>query len=161
MLKTLSHMLERVRDICGGPGGSHETGFQRKSQDELGELARSFNRFLEKLHDMIGEVAGDTWQTGWIERENVALRGRNRPRKARTARRDAACGDGSGGDGYTVEEVSRNSTEAAAAARQASEIAHAGGVTVKETQEQIPQSLRESGRSGRAWWRAWASDRIR
>jgi len=129
--------------------GISRNGFPAESQDELGELARSFNRFLEKLHDMIGEVAGDTWQLAGssekmshsaAEQAKESQKQRDETQHVATAVEEMDT---------AVEEVSRNSTEAAAAARQASEIAHAGGVTVKETQEQIRRACVSLGGAAR------------
>jgi len=136
ILNTLRNMMERVHDIAEGQGDLTKR-IPVEGNDELGELARTFNTFLERLHDMMAEVAGDTVQlagsSGAMSQASAEQARESQNQRSQTQQVATAVKEMD----LAVEEVSRNSTEAAAAARHAAEIAHAGGVTLKETHEQV------------------------
>ncbi len=136
VLTALEQMQERVRDIAEGQGDLTKR-VSADNQDELGDLGRAFNTFLQKLHDMIAEVAGNTEQlaaaSGTMsqsatEQAQESQNQRDQTQQVAIAMREMD---------EAVEQVSQNSSDAATAARQATEIAHAGGTILKETQEQV------------------------
>src|SRR5271165_1912135 len=59
--KALNSMLSMVRDLADGEGDLTKR-LEIASHDELGELARGFNTFLDKVHSIISQVAGTAEQ---------------------------------------------------------------------------------------------------
>jgi methyl-accepting chemotaxis protein len=148
VLATLSQMLERVRDIAEGQGDLTKRVLV-ENHDELGELARAFNAFLEKLHGMIAQVAGDTRQlagaSGTMSQSAAEQASESQKQHAQTQHVATAVHEMD----QAIEQVSRNSVDAAAAARQSAEIAQAGGRILKETQEQVRAACATLGGAAR------------
>ncbi len=66
ILRPLLQIKQNLDDMAQGDGDlTHRLPIT--SQDELGELATSFNRFVEKIHSLVQQVAGTTTQlTGLV-----------------------------------------------------------------------------------------------
>ncbi len=61
ILRPLLQIKQNLDDMAQGDGDlTHRLPIT--SQDELGELATSFNRFVEKIHSLVQQVAGTTTQ---------------------------------------------------------------------------------------------------
>jgi len=148
ILASLGLMLERVHDIAEGEGDLTKRVYA-KYQDELGELACSFNAFLDKLHGTIAAVSGNTRQLAdaseamshaAAEQARESQNQRDQTQHVATAMREMD---------EAVEQVSRNSSDAAAAAHKAAEIAHTGGDILRETQEQVRSACTTLGDASR------------
>jgi methyl-accepting chemotaxis protein len=61
IIRPIGVVVERLRDISEGEGDLTQT-IDDTSQDEFGELARYFNRFVSKIRDTVRQI-GDTSQT--------------------------------------------------------------------------------------------------
>jgi methyl-accepting chemotaxis protein len=59
IVRPISNILARVRDIAGG-GGDLTKRVEVNSADEVGQLGESFNTFLDQLQTLIREVAEST-----------------------------------------------------------------------------------------------------
>ncbi len=59
IIKPISRMSDRLQDIAQGEGDLTQR-LEVKSQDEIGELAGWFNRFIEKLQGIIRQIAENT-----------------------------------------------------------------------------------------------------
>lgn len=59
--QSVRSLSSSLQDISAGDGDLTRR-IQVRSQDELGELAQSFNRFLDNLHQIINEVVSSTGQ---------------------------------------------------------------------------------------------------
>jgi methyl-accepting chemotaxis protein len=65
-LRPLRLMKDNLDDIAAGEGDLTRR-LTITSQDELGDLAGSFNRFVDKIHGLVGQIAGMTTQlTGLV-----------------------------------------------------------------------------------------------
>jgi methyl-accepting chemotaxis protein len=65
ILRPLLQVKANLDDMAAGEGNlTHRLPVV--SRDELGELAISFNRFIEKIHGLVQQVAGTTGQLGSI-----------------------------------------------------------------------------------------------
>jgi methyl-accepting chemotaxis protein len=57
--KPISGIVERIKDISEGEGDLTKR-IQVNTKDEIGELAQAFNMFVDKLQNMIRQIAGTT-----------------------------------------------------------------------------------------------------
>jgi len=139
-------VLERVKDIVQGEGDLTKR-IEVASQDEIGELAKSFNTFLDKLHSIISQVSvtGEHLATATEEIASQATQmamgretQRDQVQHVATAMQEMSA---------AVDEVSENSNQAADSAREASETARQGGAVVEDTltrMRAIATSVRET-----------------
>ena len=132
MVKPLNELLARIQDIASGDGDL-TSRIEVKSTDETGQLAMAFNKFLDKLHKLIGQIAGTSMHVSTAademnataEAANVAIGEQHSATdQVATAMNEMSA---------TVQEVARNAGEAAAAARQADDDAKAGRKVVSDT----------------------------
>ncbi|MEX0336295.1 methyl-accepting chemotaxis protein [Vibrio tubiashii] len=63
LVKPIRDVVVRLDDIASGEGDLTQR-LEVKSQDEIGQLAIGFNRFLDKLQSIISEVVDTTIQVG-------------------------------------------------------------------------------------------------
>jgi methyl-accepting chemotaxis protein len=128
----LVHIVDMIKDVAEGEGDLTKR-LEVSSHDELSDLARWFNVFLDKLHDIISRVA--------VNAEHVA--------SATEALSSSAAAQAQGADNEnaqtaqvatamqeisaTVQQVSESSNQAALAAREAVDTARHGGSIVEET----------------------------
>jgi methyl-accepting chemotaxis protein len=131
IFRGLNHVLERVKDVAQGEGDLTQR-IEVGSDDEIGELAKWFNRFMDNLHSIISKVAVNTERVASATEEISSATTRTaegsqtqneRITQVATAMREMSS---------TVTEVSRSSTSAAEAARKAAESAKQGGKIVDE-----------------------------
>jgi methyl-accepting chemotaxis protein len=128
----LSEMVERIKDIAEGEGDLTRR-LEVHSDDEVAQLARWFNTFMEKLQEIMLQVSRNTRSLAQAS-EEIALSSREQVRgselqqdqtsQVATAMQQMAS---------TVQQVSENSGHAASAAQKAAETARDGGRVVEET----------------------------
>jgi methyl-accepting chemotaxis protein len=151
LVRTVSQSLRRVivmvRDVAEGEGDLTKR-LEIASQDELGELASWFNRFMDKLHALVSQVAGSAEHMASASEEIAATTAsmamgaetqKDQVHQIATAMQEMSA---------TVHEVSENSTQAAEFARQAAETACEGGSMVEDNvtrMRAIAESVRETG----------------
>ena len=63
VMRRINNTVERLRDIAEGEGDL-TVRLDSTQHDELGELSQSFNRFVEKLQDIIGQLSQNAQQLG-------------------------------------------------------------------------------------------------
>ena len=59
--KPINNVVEMIKDIAQGEGDLTKR-LEATSKDEIGDLAKWFNTFMDKLHDIIAQVASNTGQ---------------------------------------------------------------------------------------------------
>jgi methyl-accepting chemotaxis protein len=128
----LGEMIERIRDIAEGEGDLTKR-IEITTEDEIGELARWFNTFVDKLHEILSQVASNTQSLAAAGKEiaassqeqaqGVELQ-KDQTNQVATAMQEMVA---------TVLQVSENCNTASAASQKASDTAHQGGKIVEET----------------------------
>jgi methyl-accepting chemotaxis protein len=128
----IRHVSEAIREIARGRGDLTRRLADGRG-DELGELSAHFNNLLDKLHEIIGQVAGASMDisqaTETIARQNAHMADGAQNQSAQALKIAAAMEEMNA----TVSEVSKNSAVAADSARQAMTIATKGGDVVQQT----------------------------
>jgi methyl-accepting chemotaxis protein len=132
IFRRLSDMVDRVKDVAEGEGDLTKR-LEITADDEIGELARWFNTFMDKLHDILVQVASNTHSLATAGKD-IADSSRQQARgvelqkgqtdQVATAMQEMAT---------TVQQVSENSNNASTASQKAAETARAGGKIVEET----------------------------
>ena len=128
--KALNSMITMVKDVAEGEGDLTKR-LEIISRDELGDLAKWFNLFLEKIHGIISQVSGTAAQVASASEElssSAALQAQGADtQKNQTSHVATAMQQMSS----TVQQVSDSCTRAAQASRQAAETAREGGSVVE------------------------------
>ena len=153
--RALHSMIHMVKDLAEGEGDlTKRLGVV--THDELGELAKWFNTFLDKIHGIISNVAGTAEQVASASEElssSATLQAQGADhQKDQAAQVATAMQEMSS----TVQQVSENCSQAADASRRAAETARAGGAVVEKalTQmraiaESVAGTAKEIGELGR------------
>ena len=139
--RALHSMIYMVKDLAEGEGDlTKRLGIV--THDELGELAKWFNTFLDKIHG-ISHVAGTAEQVASASEElsssaTLQAQGadhqKDQTTQVATAMQEMSC---------TVQQVSENCARAAEASRRAAETAREGGTIVEKALTQM-RSIAES-----------------
>ena len=112
IVRPIRRILDRVEDIAEGEGDLRAR-LDEDSRDETGQLARTFNRFLNRLHQLIGQSvssagqlaqAGERLKTVAGESDRAIMEQLTQIQMVATAVHEMAA---------TVNEIARNSARAA------------------------------------------------
>ena len=131
LMSPLTTMGRAMRDIAEGEGDlTRRLTVQNK--DEFGELATSFNRFVERIHASISEVSSATrlvhdLSEKVVNASNASITG-SEEQSMRTNSVAAAINE----LGAATQEIARNAADASQHASGASEQAHGGREVVEE-----------------------------
>nr|WP_322979320.1 methyl-accepting chemotaxis protein [Pseudomonas sp. C11] len=114
-----------------------DTRIDLPGQDELAEIARSFNQFIDKVHGAMRQLADNSRQLSGMARD-VAERARLTQSNC-TAQSDRTVQVATAINelGSTVNEIARNAENAADVAREATQHARDGGAVVSQAQQQV------------------------
>ncbi|MDN5516113.1 MAG: methyl-accepting chemotaxis protein [Pseudomonas sp.] len=114
-----------------------DTRIDLPGQDELSEIARSFNQFIDKVHGAMRELADNSRQLSGMARD-VAERARLTQSNC-TAQSDRTVQVATAINelGSTVNEIARNAENAAAVAREATQHASDGSAVVSQAHRQV------------------------
>ncbi|OBS09817.1 hypothetical protein Thpro_020867 [Acidihalobacter prosperus] len=130
--RPLGLVTERLAEIAAGEGDLTQR-LDEHREDEVGALARAFNRFVDRIQQLIRQVSGSTAQLAAAAEELSATsdetRGHVRRQQSETDQVAAAMNQMSA----TVQEVARHANEAAQAARAADGEARQGRQVVGQT----------------------------
>ena len=145
----LSRMLHMLKDIAEGEGDlTRRLDTDRK--DEIGELALWFNRFVDNIHAIISQVAGNTGQVS-----TAANQLHSTAEQIATAAEQVACqsvtvATASEEMSATSNDISLNCTLASEISSRANVTATGGATVVQETLEvmqNIAERVQESART--------------
>lgn len=130
----LRKVIDMIKDIAEGEGDLTKR-LDVASKDEIGELAGWFNKFVDKLHDVISEVKNNT--------DEVAAAATEIASAAEQAAAGATEQESQAGEvstsveqmSATIVEASQNASSAAESAKNAATSATEGGNLVQQTLE--------------------------
>jgi methyl-accepting chemotaxis protein len=130
--RPITIMVERLRDIAEGEGDlTQRVDASRK--DEIGQLGKWFNEFVQKVHDLIGSVAiaADevTSASSQIAGTNEEMAAGMGEQNQQITQISAAVEQMSA----SVIEVARKSSEASTRSQESGQIAEQGGEVVSQT----------------------------
>jgi len=143
--KALNRMIIMVKDLAEGEGDLTKR-LQIVTHDELGELAKWFNTFLDKVHHIISQVAGTAEQVANASEElNATSQQITANSEETSAQADVVSkaaqtvsqnlqtvATGAEEMGASIKEIAKNATEAARVATAAVKVAEATTVTVSK-----------------------------
>jgi len=132
IVKPIRRVSAAIRGIADG-NGDLSLRIDHPNRDEMGDLSNSFNRLLDKLSGIIGQVAGTSESlaesTKTIAEQNSQMAEGTQHQSTQALKIAAAMEQMNA----TVSEVSKNSSIAADSAREAMTIATQGGEVVQQT----------------------------
>lgn len=132
IFRRLQHMIEQIRDVAEGEGDLTRR-LQLDSNDEVAELVRWFNVLMDRLHQVLCQVANST-QSLAMAGEEMSSSSREQAEGAETQKdQTTQVATAVQEMAATVQQVSENSNSAATASHKAAETAREGGKVVEET----------------------------
>jgi len=130
------NVVDSLRDMAKGNGDLTKR-LTTKSTDEIGELVDSFNRFVEKLQHIIGEVYSSTTQLAAAAEEMSVITVSSTENVSKQQRETEQVATAMNEMTATVMEVSNNAEQAAESTGQADTQAQEGRQVVNDTVESI------------------------
>jgi methyl-accepting chemotaxis protein len=144
--RPIKELLQVFSEIAEGEGDLTKR-LDIKASDEVGALAECFNRFLEKLHGIIGKVADVTDQVASSAEEvsasSAQIASGSEQQNSQTEQVASAMQEITA----SVVNVAQSSSEASASAKEATETASGGGEVVTQTidgMNRIAQAVNDS-----------------
>ena len=132
-LRPLSKTVEVLREIAQGEGDLTRR-LESKGSDEIDELARSFNTFMDKLHDIVGQVKQTALDVASASQEVSAASERlsaGTQEEASSLEETAA----------SLEEITGTVSQNAASARHASELAVGSRKTAQNGRQVVSSAV--------------------
>ncbi len=130
--RPIRNIVSRIKDIAQGEGDLTKR-VEITTKDEVGELGTWFNTFVQKVHDIVAQVAGNTREVAGaatqIASSSEQMAGGMQNQAQQVTQISAAIEQMS----QSVVEVARKSAEAAQSASGAGDKAQRGGQVVSQT----------------------------
>jgi methyl-accepting chemotaxis protein len=136
----LRGLAARMQDIAEGEGDLTQRAVTR-GRDEIDEVARWFNVFIERIEQIVRSVVKDAVE---LDKSAAELARTAQGMASHTERQKEQAGQIAATMSQissAVEEITKNTQEAAGDARKAEESAHAGGATTRNTVSMIREVL--------------------
>jgi len=149
IVKPLGLMKSMFEDIAHGDGDLTKR-LDDSSQDELGESARYFNQFVEKLHGLIGQISQTTVQLATASSQLHSTAEQMATGAEEVAAQAATVATAGEEMSATSGDIAQNCSMAAEGSRQASEAAVSGARVVDETimvMNSISEKVRETAKT--------------
>jgi methyl-accepting chemotaxis protein len=134
----INQVTAAIQDIAEGEGDLTKR-LPVLSNDEVGQLADGFNRFAQKIHDLVAEVARAAREVASASTEIAASSEEMAQGMQQQTEQSTQVSSAVEEMSSTVVEVARKSTEAADTATKAGEQATEGGQVVEQTVEAMNQ----------------------
>jgi methyl-accepting chemotaxis protein len=139
----INKTVDMLRDIAQGEGDLTKR-IDISSQDEVGDLAKWFNTFMDKLHDIIAQVAGNTEQLASaateISSSSEELSAGITEQTNQSAQVSTAVEEMTA----TIVETSKNTAEAAEKAKEASAKSQEGSRLAEDTSHGMEEIVESS-----------------
>ncbi|MDH0646063.1 methyl-accepting chemotaxis protein [Pseudomonas sp. GD03858] len=148
LMEPLHVMGRAMRDIAEGEGDLTRR-LNIHAQDEFGSLAQSFNRFVERIHESIREVASATGQVNTVASQVVSASNASIHNADQQSSRTSSVAAAINQLGAAAQEIAQNAALASQHSSAARGLAEEGQQVVGETIEVMNQlSARISDASG-------------
>jgi methyl-accepting chemotaxis protein len=141
IVKPLTATAIAMHDIAEGEGDLTRR-LDASGQDETSQFARAFNRFLEKIQNLVRQVAAATAQLAAAAEETSTINEQTNQRTKRQQGETEQVATAMHEMTATVQEVARNANTAAQSAQRASHEAAVGKTVVNQTVEEINKLAR-------------------
>lgn len=148
IINPIKKVINRMRDIAEGEGDLTQR-LEIETRDELGELAKWFNTFVDKLHSVISKVSEVTDQVASSAVHMADAADKAASSAGKQADRTTQVATAMEEMSATVLEVAKNSTDASDTAEDAMGTASRGGETVSHAVNgmfKIEKSVEESAK---------------
>ncbi|MCO8161211.1 methyl-accepting chemotaxis protein [Pseudomonas sp. 21LCFQ010] len=132
LMQPLHQMGSAMRDIAAGEGDLTKR-LNITSQDEFGELARSFNQFVERIHTSIREVASTAAQLGDVANQVVQASNSSIGSSDEQAHRTESVAAAINELGAAAQEIARNAAQTSQKSGDASQLAGDGRQVVQQS----------------------------
>ena len=132
LMQPLVLMGKAMRDIAQGEGDLTKR-INVQGRDEFGELAGSFNQFVERIHGSIREVSSATGQLNEVAKLVVSASNSSMANSDEQASRTNSVAAAINQLGAAAQEIARNAADASHQASDARELAEEGGQVLQKT----------------------------
>lgn len=136
IVKPLCTAAERLNAISSGDGDLTQR-LPVSGQDELSDLSRAFNLFVDKIQDLVQDIVRATAQLNTAAEQLFAISGDTTQRVMRQQSETDQVATAMNEMTSTVQDVARSANDAARSAQQADEEAAAGRSVVNKSIESI------------------------
>nr|WP_308125069.1 methyl-accepting chemotaxis protein [Pseudomonas cichorii] len=132
LMQPLHQMGRAMRDIADGEGDLTKR-LAITSQDEFGELAESFNHFVERIHTSIREVASTAGQLGEVATRVVKASNSSMTNSDQQSNRTESVAAAINQLGAAAHEIAQNAARTSQQSSDASDLAGEGQSVVQQT----------------------------
>ena len=132
LMQPLLAMGKAMSDIAQGEGDLTKR-LNVQSRDEFGELASSFNQFVERIHGSIREVSSATLQLNEVAQLVVSASNSSMANSDEQASRTNSVAAAINELGAAAQEIARNAADASHQASDARHLAEEGGQVLQKT----------------------------
>ncbi|WP_394560936.1 methyl-accepting chemotaxis protein [Aquipseudomonas alcaligenes] len=132
LMQPLLLMGKAMRDIAQGEGDLTKR-LSVHARDEFGELASSFNQFVERIHGSIREVSSATGQLNEVAKLVVSASNSSMANSDEQATRTNSVAAAINELGAAAQEIARNAADASHQASDARELAEEGSQVLQKT----------------------------
>ena len=149
LVRPLRRVTAALVEIGSG-GGDLTRRLDESRADELGDLARGFNRFLESLRGMIGGVLSTSEQLRGSATQVAQLVENTAGRAGQQQEMTDMVATAVHEMGLTVQEIARNANDAAGASQRALDEAHQARTVVSQSIDNVQQMSGDIGHAAGA-----------
>ena len=146
LMRPLHQMGRAMADIADGEGDLTKR-LNNDSNDEFGQMAQSFNRFVERIHSSIREVASTAGQLGEVAARVVGASNSSMGNSDQQSNRTTSVAAAINQLGAAAQEIAHNAALASQHSSQASQLAAEGQGVVSQTitaMNQLSEKISES-----------------
>ncbi len=140
--KAFCHVVTSLNDIASGEGDLTRR-LDESRQDEVGHVARAFNRFVAKIQDLVAQVSDSINQLAGASGQMSEVSGSTMDSFVRQQGEIEQVATAMNEMTATVQEVARNADDASAAAKAADDESSAGNQVVQEVIHAINELANE------------------